>query len=147
MKINLEINEARILKLATEGMKMADVEKSIAKDIATEIKSRVKESLRDKIDDLEISVKNKFDYLFGKEAKEKLISEVKSILTPKKVKSLLKCDDWDDFLNDTVGAVLADYVSNALEEHALIDINVLCNGKKKKTVSMAGSESYTFRKN
>jgi hypothetical protein len=146
MEIKVEIDEARIIKNVISGMSKKQIEDNIIHELQQQIKSRVMDSVRDEVSEMQKDFSKRIKEDSMKHVREEVLAFVKERITPKKIASLIKGEDWKDYMEDNVGKVLSEFVERALSEWLQMSIVIKAKGSKPKEVSLAGVDSYTFRK-
>lgn len=144
--MTLEIDEKKIMERVLQGLNKKEIESELVQDLIAQAKTRLSDHARGKINDLEERCKQRYNDTFRAEIKEIALKHVKSKLTPQKIHKMLVKDTWENWLEDTVGKVLADYVEMAIGEWLTFDITIGTKNGKKKTVSVVGTDSYEYRK-
>lgn len=143
MDIRIDVSEARILKLAMDGIKPADIEKQLAAEIRQNVIDSLREKMRQQVEDL--SYKRDADEAIKCAVVKNMQDQLKKILTPANIAKEFKRDDWSRLFENTVQPVVANFIEHALSEWLSLSI-VVKGGKKEHHVELAGVDSYTWRK-
>jgi tyrosyl-tRNA synthetase len=137
------LDEATIVRKAMEGLTKNGIEKWAADHAINQAKDAISRSISEKVKSLlsDGSIETK--------AQSSLIEAFKTqtekYMTPKNLQSKFEEKEWEGLFEKVVSPILTDFIENALDDWLSIGITV-GSGKKKKTVRVAGVDSYTFRK-
>jgi hypothetical protein len=142
MNIKIDVNEARILKMAMDGLKPREIEKQIA----AEMRSQVLQNIRNRMSSMAHTlVERDLDDAMKNAIIKEMQAKLKLVLTPTNIAKEFKRDDWEKLFEHVVQPVMTDFIECAMNEWLSLSIEVK-GGKKKKTVDLCGIDSYTYRK-
>ena len=144
MEIKVNIDEAKIVRDVMQGLSTKDIQRDITETLKERVKDKVIELVKidTMIEKLTDNWEKKLKEKVYKDAQEKVLKAI----TPEKIKKMLRKEYWDSWLENTVGNTLSEFIEHALNEWLTLEFNVAVGGKKKKTISLAGVNSYTHRK-
>jgi hypothetical protein len=143
MEIKLELDEAKILSKAMQGLSKSEIE-HWAIDHAIHIaKSRLSEIIEERVNRLVNSTN--MQESIDKGITQAMKDDISKYMTPDNLRKKFKKADWDRLFEETVSPVLTNFIEYALSDWLAINITV-GTGKQKKELSVAGTDSYTFRK-
>jgi hypothetical protein len=142
MDIKIDVSEARILKMAMEGMEP----KQIEKEMAAEIRARVKQDIREQMGAAVEQLSHRdFDGAFTTGIANAVKAELLKVLTPTNIAKQFKKDEWSKLFEHVVEPVIVNFIEHALSEWLSLSV-VVKGGKKEKSVELCGIDSYTHRK-
>lgn len=127
MEIKVDIDDAKILKEVLSGKTKQEIEKSIVNHIKDEIIS----DILNKVSDYKSNICNNIMFSINDKLRKDILDYVKAKVTPIEIRKQIKDGDWDNWLDETVGEVMADFVETALSDWMTLRI-VIESGKKKK---------------
>jgi len=143
MDIKIDVNEARILKMALDGLKPADIEKQIAAEIKERAMAAIRERMYNMVDHLKMH--RDVDEAMKDAVVKNISDQVMKILTPTNIAKEFKREDWEKLFENVVQPVMVNFLEHAMNEWLSMSIEIK-GGKKKKSVELCGIDSYTFRK-
>jgi hypothetical protein len=143
MDIKIDVNEARILKMALDGLKPADIEKQIAAEIKERAMAAIRERMYNMVDHLKMH--RDVDEAMKDAVVKNISDQVMKILTPTNIAKEFKREDWERLFENVVSPVITNFFEHAMNEWLSMSIEIK-GGKKKKSVELCGIDSYTFRK-
>ena len=143
MNIKIDVNEAKILKLAMDGLKPSDIEKQMAAEIKTRVMTSIRERMYNMVDHLKM--RRDTDEAMKDAVIKHMREQLLKILTPTNIAKEFKREDWEKLFENVVSPVMTNFFEHAMNEWLSISIE-LKGGKKKKSVELCGIDSYTYRK-
>jgi flavodoxin len=143
MNIKIDVNEARILKMAMEGLSSANIEKQMADEIKTRVMASIRERMYNMVDHLKMH--RDVDEAMKDAVVKNIADQVLKILTPTNIAKEFKREDWERLFENVVSPVVTNFFEHAMNEWLSMSIEIK-GGKKKKSVELCGIDSYTYRK-
>lgn len=146
MKVTMEIDEARVFKLAMEGLTKKQIEEKLAAEIRIAAMDTVRSRISDKVNEIADELAEKS---FHGTIAAKLTEEIHKYMTPERITKEFRKETWSDLFDNVVTPVLTDFLSYGLQEWLTLEIGIRGKGKDGKTagsVTVVGTESYEHRK-
>ena len=136
MKINLDIDEGKIIRDIMSGFSKKNVIDDIKDEIITEVKKRIINCAMKDAQNFMDSITQEVQKSYQEGLKNTIVEKIQKELSIKKLKRLFNKGgiQWfEDALEKTIG----EWISYALEEWINLQISV-GTGKSKKIVTMTG---------
>jgi len=143
MEFKLKIDEARVLKLATDGYGTKQIEEEIAKELRAEAKRRALQKVSGQVG---LLISNFGEDEFKKNFVKQAQDDLKKVLTPKNIAKQFKKEEWEKLFQEVVEPVMTDFIEYALSEWLQLSIEVKGGKKVSEKVELCGTDSYTHRK-